>query len=238
MSAGFQPHSESVAGSAFVIDEGRADDGAPVTRVRAQAPFFFKVHSRRWGIVGGKVLPLVAKLDIQPGCGGIGQDRRTGRAMRIAQTKAWNESRGWTIIPLDSIPDSHWIDRSQPKSYLYRPDGRKNVCLDIYTACFPGLPDTQTDMVKFVEFLEYQIAEGVIPPCPVYVLSRLLSEQREKEVNAVSKAAMAKTEESGAAYEAAAKVHRTSADIIEAEIASRRTKAKPVRRRKAVKIDE
>ena len=222
--------STAVHGSPFVIDDGHTD-GAPRTRVKASKPFQFCAHPERWAVQGGKVRPMLTKgLKIYPGVHNMTRGRG-GRVRGVAAARAHKESRGRIVIPLDAIPDSH-ADADGSKSYLYSPDGRPDVVLDIYTHVFPGTARKQCDVPRWYEFLDHLVDSGVVPECPTYVLERMLADEERKAGRAADKAHTAPS------YAIRAKHHSDAVESIRALLDERNAAARPVRRRKVALTED
>ena len=221
--ARFDDH--AVSGTPFVIDDGTSRDGELRTRVARQRPFLFTAHPERWGVQGGKVRPLLGKLKVYPGVHGITLSR-AGKLRGVRAAIAAKEARGWTVIPQTAVPPAHH-DGGEEVSYLYQPEGRPDVTLDIYTRAFPGSARTQCDFERWHEFLDWLVDSGTIPRCPAYVLERMLEAETKKAERAAD---LAKTVPSA---EVRAKHHDACVAAIRAELDERQAAAKPVRRRRA-----
>ena len=148
-------------GSAYVPDLGPVTRAQPVTEVDPQPAFLLKAHHERWTVMGGKVIPLFGRIVLQPGVGGVSS--RPGGKIDAADARNMAEQQGWTLIPVNAVPDTHAsVDATGNvvKSYLYRPDGREDVTLLRYTRCFPGSSAIEVDEAGFVEFCDGGIAFG------------------------------------------------------------------------------
>ena len=210
-----KPTADDTAGSAYVPDLGTVGREAPVTMVDAQAPFVLKAHPERWTVMGGKVVPLFGRLVLQAGVGGVA-GRRAGR-LDVGDARNMSEERGWTLIPVDAVPDSHATTDAHGnpvKSYLYRPTGRPDATLLIYTKCFPGSKITEVDVPRYVEFCEHLVASGVIAPPKAYALEKL-RQRIEHEAGELANRARAHAQYKPAA-DAAASQLATIAEAIEA----------------------
>lgn len=215
----------AAAGSPFVIDEG-SPGGEPLTRAPDAPAFFYAAHPERWQVFGGQIVPQLARIKIRGGLGGIGSSRN-GRPTRIGQVRArWGE-RGWTVIPLDAIPDEH-ATAGEPRSYLWQPEGRPNLHLSIYELCFSGSARTACDESRFCAFLAHLVTSGIVAPCPIYVLERMRDDERRRADRAADAAHNVPSQAPVAA------LHAEHLAILDAEIDKRTAKAVPVTRGRAV----
>ena len=131
----------------------------------------------------GAIVPAFSKLHYIAGCNNVDErvNPRTGaRTLLVAAARAEREARGQVLIPFDAIPAAHrgradlHQAPGQAPSYLWRPKGRPDVTLLVYTRCYPGSKKADVDERAYVEFCDNLVATGVIRPCPVYVLRDML----------------------------------------------------------------
>jgi len=202
------PHA-APTGTAYVPDLGPVTREQPATQVDACPPFLLKAHRERWTVMGSKVIPLFGRIVLQAGVGGVSS--RPGGKIDAADARNMAESAGWTIIPTTAIPDHH-ASAGGVKSYLYRPEGRDDVTLLIYTKCYPGSKILECDTPRYVEFCEHLQDSGVIDRPPVYVLDKLL-QRLTHEAGALADRSRNQSSYSGAAAEAAAQVAVVAAQL-------------------------
>lgn len=216
-----QAFDDTSQGGAFVPIEGTATRGGPpITRVDSCAPFWLVWSRERYTILDGKVIPAFKKLHCIPGVNGVGQviDRITGAvtAVKTSIARADVQDRGEIIIPFDAVPPSLWhLHNNGGKSYLWHPDGRPDVSLEIWTKVYPGSRNMDPDVPVYLEWIEWLETTGVIPRPPAHVLRKMLA-QRETERDALAKQAVVNATLRPA-------VEKASADIavIEARLADR-----------------
>ena len=182
----FVADTEAAPGTGFVPVDGPANRGGPPpTEVDACAPFQLVHNPKRWTVLGGRVIPAFGRLPHIPGLNGVDEvlDRHTGNVIRInaGYAKSDAQDRGKVPIPFDAIP-AHHVPPGAPKSYLWRPAGRPDVTLLIYTKVFPGSKDVEIDEPRYLEFVDHLVATGVIQPVPLHVL-RKMHAQRTSEHN-------------------------------------------------------
>ena len=204
-------------GNAFVPDLGPVNRQAPVTRVDAQPPFLLKAHPERWTVMAGSIVPMFGRMVLQAGVGGV--SARAGGKIDASDARNMTEERGWTLIPVDAIPDSHATtnaDGQVIKSYLYRPEGREDVTLLRYTRCFPGSSAIEVDEAGYVEFCDYLQSEGYIQPPAAYALEKLRA-RMERESGELSDRAREHSQ-----YAEAAKRAKDQLGVVEAALSAAR----------------
>lgn len=209
---------ESAAGTAYVPDLGPVTRDVPVTRIGACSPFLLKSHPERWTVMRGTVIPCFGKLTIQPGVNGVSD---LGGKIRAGDARNMAEEKGWTIIPVDAIPDAH-ATPGQPKSYLYRPAGRPDVTLLIYERCYPGSDRIDPDEARYVEFCQHLMTTGLVPAPKLYALHKM----RERLVRDRDSAADRARE--NAHYQGALATAQAQLDAVDVAIAARESDAPPV----------
>jgi len=86
--------------------------GRPVTRSKGRSkrlnlpatpPFIFKYHPVRWGLIQGEWAPLLSKMKLDPGVGGIGANLSEGGARENARQV------GWTVLDPDTIGEDYCV---------------------------------------------------------------------------------------------------------------------------------
>lgn len=209
---GFIPTgSESTGGTSFVPDLGPVTREQPPTKVQSCSPYLLKVHPERWTVCGDRIVPAFGRLVLQPGVNGMSD---LGGRLRAGDARNMSEEAGWTIVPFASIPDSHQT-AGQPKSYLYQPVGRPDVTLLIYERCYPGSDRIERDTVRYIEFCEYLMDLGIVPPPKLYALHKL----REKLVK--ERDSFADKAQEHSSYKASLVVAQSHLDAVDAAIAER-----------------
>ena len=173
--------SEHSTSSAFVPVDG-FQRTAPPTQADPRAPFLFRFIPRRWGVMGGKVRPILGTLKLMPGVDGVDQvlNRTTGAVERVVSTpaKIAAAERGHIVIPVDAIPDE-WADENGVKSYLRRPEGRGDLVISMFEKVYPGAKQIDRDDAKYFVWLDWLVDTKVIPACPEYELTAMLSKLTE-----------------------------------------------------------
>lgn len=192
----YERDTEIAEGGAFVPFEGPTSrGGAPVTKVDACPPFLQTFNPKRWTVMGGRVIPLLGRIPFMSGVNGATAiiDRTTGaeKAVQPSMARGMAEEKGHIIIPFNEIPDSHARMHGQDlanKSYLWKPRGRPDVTLSIYTKCYPGDTTLDCDEKHYLEWIEYLQDRGIIPTPPAYVLRRMLAKMEQERDDLADKA--------------------------------------------------
>ena len=209
---------DNASGAAYVPDLGPVGRAQPVTEIDACPPFLLKAHPERWTVMRGTVIPLFGRMVLQPGIGGV--SARPGGKVDAADARNMAEQQGWTLIPVNAVPDAHAsVDAAgnPVKSYLYRPEGRDDVTLLRYTRCFPGSKALEVDEVGYVEFCEHLMATGVIGRPKAYALEKLRA-KLEREGGALTDRARDQS-----AYLGAAEAVQAQLTVVTAALAASRS---------------
>jgi hypothetical protein len=195
-----------MADSAFTPEIDQTET-ARVTTVAASAPFLLMAHPARWGVVNGRVRPLLGRMVLRSGVSNV-EEGRGGKGIRVGRAKAAKEERGWTVLPTTALPPS----QGHRGSYLIRPDGRADVTLCYWEQTFPGSAVRRCDEVLRDQYLDWLRESGTIQPPRLYVLERLRDEARAEAEKAADKA------QTVPSYKVAAKAALERVKIIDAEI--------------------
>jgi len=181
-------------------------------------PFLYKTKSDRWQVISGKLLPLPGKMLLQPGINAV-ELASDGKSADDTQARIIAERKGWRIVPVDCIPQSH-KDELGADTYLWTPEGRPDVVLGLYEKAFSGTATTQADTARWVEFLEFLVAEGHADNCPDYVITRMIDDRETSIAGHIDKV--------DAQPSVAAHVKRKTAEIevLQAELAKRESAGK------------
>jgi|GEM_PF-2858944 hypothetical protein len=169
----------AVAGSAFVPSEDAEMRGNHAPRLTPRAAFYYFAQPERWQVLEGKVLPLLGKMKLRAGVGGVTAGRVPG-SVNLRAAKVDLEEKRRILIPVDSVPPAH-----RAKSYLSTVDGCPGVVISLYEKAYPGLAETRPDTKRWVEFLEYQVGRTVPAPGE-HVLERMLDERVKSRERAMS----------------------------------------------------
>lgn len=186
------------------------------TEVGASPPFLLMAHRRRWGVVRGKIRPLLGRLKLIPGVANVSVG--TKGTTRVGMARIHYEAKGWTILPTSTLPPS----QRERKSYLSRPEGRDDVTLCYWEQVFAGSTAKRCDEKLHDEFLDHIVKSGLVPPPELYVLERLRNEATEEHEKALDRATTYPS------YKNIAKLAADRVKIIDAAIAEREGDRAPV----------
>lgn len=148
-------------------DLGLADGVGPVDLplIEARRPSLFQFHPKRWQVMEGQVVPLLAPM---PLVGGIGNVKALkGGKVSIATAVAERAKRGWTVLRNDV--------EGPGTSYLYwvRVAGGGRAFLTRWETAHNGSTVVTSDPKGYVEWLRKLIDTGKIPAPKSYVLEQL-----------------------------------------------------------------
>jgi hypothetical protein len=181
METGFKP---------FIPDDATS---ATVRPTRADpAPEFYLVYDpQRWDVLGDGVRPVLSRLPRIPGVNGVDIQRgRNGQPGKVVMGIARSEiaERGKKIIPFDAVP-AKYAAPDGSRSYLRKPEGRPDLCLTIFETTYADEATVDSDQPAYHEWLDWLIANGHIPECPMHRLNALLSRKEESALRMADMAA-------------------------------------------------
>ena len=145
-------------------------------RHKSAAPFVYKHHPHRWQFMqdSGEWLPLLSKMKIDPGVGGVDDNRGTDLAV------AQNTRRGWQIIrPADErLGDFRWYVQRIPKA------GKGSVHCDASESVevIGGRAFWTEGGERYTQFLRHLVSAGIVAPVSDQV-KRLKMEQQRATVD-------------------------------------------------------
>lgn len=148
-------------------DLGLADGVGPVDLplIEPRRPALYQYHPKRWQVMEGQVVPLLASM---PLVGGVGNVKALkGGKVSIATAVAERAKRGWTVLKNDV--------EGPGTSYLYRvktASGRW-AYLTRWETAHNGSTVITTDRRGFVAWLRKLISLGRLPAPKPYVLEQL-----------------------------------------------------------------
>lgn len=191
-----QHNPEVSEGDAFAPFEGTsARSQVPTPKLPPSDAFQLAYDSRRYTVMGGKVIPAFRRVVYTPGLNGCDEtrDRNTGArtAIKPGFAKSQMMDTGAILIDFSWIPESqHHLHGNGGKSYLWKPKGRADVVLTIWTECYPGSDQLGCNEPLYLAWIAWLEETGKIPPPPLHILRRLLS-QRVEERNQLADRALA-----------------------------------------------
>lgn len=176
------PASRNVTDGEAVFEEelpqvgrrGRTKD--PLPTVTPQAAYWLVFAPDRWGVVEGRVVPLLYRLVLAHGANGV--DGGPDKAPDPSAAFQMIEAKGHTVIPWD-------IDgRSYLRSYVVGEgiDAKTKAPIRIkswhtrWETLYPGSEAIQSDTAGYADWLVKLIADGHLPQPRPYILARLQSQ--------------------------------------------------------------
>jgi hypothetical protein len=142
-------------------------DLPPMPNHPANSPFRFRFHPKRWGVMAGKLVPMLNQWTIEPGLGGVERDGAWRRAAAEMQEK------GWKLIPLDvDGPGTSYV-----KTY---PVSGGTLHLPQWALVWAGSDQVGCDEEAYTEWLQSLVERGVVPGPAPYVLTALIEKQEAR----------------------------------------------------------
>ena len=134
-------------------------------RLARSAPFVL-AYAGNWGVVGGKVQPLLVRFDLLPGTNNItdgdvvkGPDGSWSYHPAIRKIKATAEKRGHVVLNPEDGPDGD--------GYITRHPARGGYAhLPVYELPVGGADSVRLDAAVYAEWIAYWQAAGVLPQLP------------------------------------------------------------------------
>jgi hypothetical protein len=161
-------------------------------------PFYIMVHPHRWGVIAGRIVPIVRRFKGTPGANGVDRDGKGRPVMNKAIAEQGEQ--GWICIPWDvDGPGTHYLRR------VIATGG----WIDRWTTVYPGATEVTFDRAGFAEWLDGLIERGIVPRCPLFVLLRL---------RAVALAGVAKLRKHGDVYASQIEIRERDLATLEAAI--------------------
>ncbi len=176
--------------------------GPPKPTVIPEPPYLLTYLPERWGVIEGRVVPILSKLVARKGVNGVDFDERAKKVlMEGAITQA--RAKGGTVIP--------WNVDGKGRSYIKRVKGAGWVSR--WETLYAGSDQRTVDSVGYADWLRSLIERGVLPDPPLYVLESLAEQLRARMAELHKKGAV------NGAYRV--RIERAEADLaaVEAEIA-------------------
>lgn len=153
-----------------MADLGIADGLGPADRPRLEPrpAALLMYHPERWCVSEGQVVPLLGRMPLIAGVGGVKQAR--GGKINLDLARASSTKRGWTILPPDCEgPGTSYLHSPMPGVYLTR-----------WETAHAGSSVVSFDGPGYAAWLRRLMASGRIPPPPPYVLERLRARIRQE----------------------------------------------------------
>lgn len=147
----------------------------------ARADFTFKHHPARWMEADGELLPQLARMSHAPGVNNVDHFGDTTRA----EVQAGRG--GWTLIPLETCPESMTPDGRSGYVRIYQGRGPIHVTAWESPRRLGSRVVWNRDEVGYRNWLRYLMAEGYIaPPDPSVVdhMRQQLQARRDRKAAA------------------------------------------------------
>jgi len=151
MSKQFTPPQEpATVGSQGQVPDRRQGPGSRLKHAPCR-DFVYKAHPARWGKVGDKLLPLLSMIRFEPGLNGV--DRYGSPDLAIVAAKR----KGWIIIPHEVVPNGGYSrQHAVEKGSLHCSIWEQPIQVG-------GRPKWRRDPEGYIAFLEFLVAEGIVP---------------------------------------------------------------------------
>ena len=139
-----------------VTQEERHDAVKLPRRTKKEPRFLFKHHPYRWMFAGGEWLPLLGKLRIDPGVGGVTQ----GGGIDLAI--AGNMRRNWTVIQ----PSDPRLGEYQDYQVAMPHEAGGHSYIDPFqkVSVEAGRMFVEPGGEDYYKFLRHLVASGIVPP--------------------------------------------------------------------------
>ena len=168
--------------------------------------FIFKAHPTRWGIIDGDWCPILSKMKLEPGIGGVGHNLNEANARENARQS------GWTILDPDTVGEE----------YVQVYDGTGGpVHIEKWVTIkqVGGQVILKPDLAAYKEFLFRLVDSGLIEPLDEDIKTAMVAQQEQRISRNANK------------LDPAAKA-RTAADTAKLEKMKKPTRKKPTRKKK------
>lgn len=177
--------SEVAEGDAFLPDDaGSSREALPATKVPGRPQFQLWHDPARYTVMEDRVIPQFAELSWMPGVGGVDAVYdRDGKFIRsnVGLARSSWQDRHRTPIDYDWVPPfQHHLHGNGGKSYLWRPKGRPDLFLTIWTDVFPGSAQIRCNTAAYLEWIAWLESSGKIKPPAMWVLEKLLTDARDR----------------------------------------------------------
>ena len=150
-------------------------DSTPLPRIEQWPPFLYAHHPNSWTVVGGRLIPRLRVIALQPGVSNV-RKTKEGRYV-LGDMKSHIAPRGWRVIDWEHGPNG--------ESYMAcvetSPDGKniRDSYISVFETAYPGAKDTRTDEDAYSLWAS-SLSPDVVPPCPVFVAEKLLEQYETK----------------------------------------------------------
>ena len=155
------------------------DANASHPYLAASAMFLLVFHTQRWVVLGGKLVPSLAKVPLIAGCNGVEIEppREDGSGGRIVFAECLRRltAQGRTVIPYEWAPDGD----SYVQVLDTRPEGKQATAvahITVWETATVGSSVTISDDEAYAEWLDGLVSAGKLPACGHDVAARMLDQ--------------------------------------------------------------
>lgn len=160
--------SGAVKATPALVEMVATDTGPPLPRIPASHPFLLAWNPSNWHVMGGKLIPRLRKVRLQPGVNRV-EKSKDGR-WKTGALRTHLEERGWSILPYDRGPDGSYMVQvdCEPVRGM-----RATAYLETWASAYPGSDQIGSDPTAYAEWCAALVEDGTIPACPPYIADRL-----------------------------------------------------------------
>ena len=144
----------------------RGGPAAPRLNLAPRPYFTLKHHPARWGLVGGRIRPILGQIRSDPGVGGVDKDGNTAYAEADAIGR-----RGWYPVRVDPAEYIRVYDGSRGPVHLARWEVPKQI---------GNRTILKVDEASYHEFLDDLVARGLVQPMDPDLLPALIDEAQAR----------------------------------------------------------
>lgn len=216
------PAKKTPARKAFVPTTATVDYGHEYPRIPVSPPFVLVYNPQRWTLLGGRVVPALHKIPLQPGVKGVTYSK--GRGWNLAKLKHKLAEQGRHMLPWSLGPDGSYVAVVETRTDS---GAVVDTHVSAFADTFAGSSEVRADTEAYVAWLEELMKEGNIPAPPPFVLEKLLADRRNALLAAKTDAKRKQTPTADAL------VHSLEAAVATLEGLVSETKKTPAKRRAA-----
>jgi len=144
----------------------RGGPRAPKLNVAPRHYFVLKHHPARWGVIGGKIRPILGQIRADPGVGGVDKDGGTAYAEADAVGR-----RGWYVLRLDPSEYIRVYDGVRGPVHMGRWETPKQI---------GNRTVLKVDEAAYHAFLDELVERGLVQPMDPDLLPALIDEAQAR----------------------------------------------------------
>ena len=152
------------------------ETGSSHAMIDASPPFVLVHSPHRFGVLAGKLVPMLGRMPLMPGVNHIEIDGQ-GR-VKFAAARAKLEEEGRILIPYAWAPDGV----SYIQAVDTKPTGKEVLegWITVWETAHTGDTRTVSDLDGYASWLEGLIKAGKLQPCAPHIIERLLDSATER----------------------------------------------------------